>query len=1112
MRTGLVIALLRARLSHRTLAMLPRMARRVNWLLLASWFCIGTGLGSTTGDGPPPQPADTPAAPLEIRLPTWQVRQWKTPQGLPGNWIECVLQTSDGHLWLGTPDGLYRFDGRRFITLNHRNCDAFRSDVVKGLAEADGGVLWVATKQGVLRIRDGRVRHFSEADRLGGEETTSVSVGADGTVWVGTSGGLSGFREGVWRTWRDPSTERAFVYSVLARRDGGIMLGTDTGLRRLDPDTGTFSAVWEQPWSPEEPERGIVRCLMEDRRGRLWFGTDHAVFRSEAGGIRCWTQGRSSVENRVKCLMEDSAGRIWAVIGFELCRLEADEFVPMGAAFGLNDMVVNGLTEDRAGNLWVGTRYAGLSRLRPLPVQVVTRSGGLPGNRVLSVASDGDGGVRITTEEGVCAWESGRLWIPPQPGWEPGAALRGLVRDPTGDWWVYGVKGGFHPLAPEVEPTGPAPPRLLAGCDIRSVCRDSRGNFWFGCRDGLARWIPARPDDRADSGIHGEWWLFNRQGVFRTMLGANRHWTRSPDGKWSHADGTSLRDLDPGELPKGDRPGWPGEAPSEGFPDYDFTAIAEDADGDLWFGTERGGVVRLRDWHWDAFTKKDGLAGDRVTALLVGAEGHLWVGAEEGLSVRHDERFVSLNRGRGFPSDTVRQLLQDQAGNLWVGGERAIYRLRTEQVLDRARGGSGPLEVLRFDETDGLLSTEVHGKTQPGACRTLDGRLWFPTARGLVVIDPLQIREAAPAPAVTVRNVRCAGALRFDQDAFATEGPDGAAPSEAGETATSTSGGSLVLSPGSGRHLEIAYSSLALTAPERVRFRYRLTGFDEGWVEAGGRQVAYYTNLKPGRYRFEVMGSVPRGSWDGAARASFAFEILPHFTGTPLFKVLCGAGILALIFSVHRIRVGVLQRIHRLQHEAELAAERSRIARDMHDDLGARLHEILLLSEASRDGAPVVGRVGEAAREAAQSLEETVWAAQPAKDSFDHLITFLVQRSREILESAGVRLELAVPESLPAWPLQGARRQNLFLICREALRNAVLHGNPERVMIAVEIDGPTVRLSIRDNGSGFQPDAVEDRGNGLANMCHRAREARASLMIDSTPGKGTVVTLEWRQE
>lgn len=1089
---------------------------RVTLLLLA--LVPGARAQSTsTGTERQEKPDLARGISLDIHFPAWQVRHWQTGQGLPGMWIECLLQTSDGYLWLGTPAGLYRFDGSSFLTLNHATCEAFQSEVVKALAEDAEGALWVATKQGVLRIQDGSVRHFGESDGLGGEETTSVSLGKDGSIWVGSSGGISRFRDGVWRTWPDLAAHSSFAYCVLADDDDGAWVGTDTGLKRLDPKTGRVQALWEHPWSEDEPEQGIVRCVMWDRQRRLWFGTDHAVFRWDNGRIQSWPQGKNSAENRVKCLYEDSAGRIWAVIGFELYGLAEQGFVPVDPAFGLSDMVVNGLTEDHAGNLWVGSRYAGLTCLRPAPLQVLTRNDGLPDNRIAAVTADGEGGVRIVTGMGVCAWNDGRLWTPPQPDWEPGGTLRSVLQTVTGEWWAVSVKGGLQPLVrPEVVPGG-LPAHVMAGCDIRSVHQDQQGDVWLACRGGLARWVPAFGKAKPGAGINGEWWLFNENGLFRSSFGGGRSWARSPEGVWTWSEKGVVREFSPDSPPEADWSNWTKEAIRGSFPDYDFTAMAEDAEGTLWLGTESGGLLRLRDWQLSAFTTNHGLASDRVTCLLLGSQNRLWVGTEGGLSVSEGNGFRSLNHLQGFPSDTVEQLLEDGAGDLWVGGELGIYRLRREQVLNRARGGKGPFEVLLFDEADGLLSTEVHGKTQPGACRTADGRLWFPTASGLVIIDPTEVREARPPFTLSVRSVRCAGVLRFDRDTYAAGRPDKTTVSPASGSQAqaaviaSSAAGDVVLPPGSGRSLEIDYSALTLTVPERVRFRYRLAGFDQAWIDAGQRRVAYYTNLKPGTYRFEVMGGKRHGSWNDASLATLAFSIRPRFTETHLFPTLCGVGLMVLIMAIYRVRVQVLRRIHRLQHAAELAAERDRIARDMHDDLGARLHEILLLSESLGKGNAAAVRIGDSTREAARSLEETVWAVQPAKDSLDQLIAFLLQRSREILESAGVSLELEIPESLPPWPLHGARRQNLFLICREALHNAVLHGHPNRVTISVAIQGVSVRLAIHDDGRGFQPQTVEDAGNGLANMRHRAREADASLVIDSAPGTGTTVTLQWQQ-
>ena len=656
----------------------------------------------------------------------------------------------------------------------------------------------------------------------------------------------------------------------------------------------------------------------------------------------------------------------------------------------LTGAVVNCVAEDVEAELWVGTRYAGLACLRPSPLQVFTQSDGLPDNRVASISRRPQGGVYIVTQRGVSLADAGRLRVLPSPEWRRQTSLRSVFEDGGGRLWATTGADGLWAL--DAQPIGSTveASQLLKGIDIRAVHQDRRGDIWLDCRGGLARWIPDAALRAGGAGIRGELWLLNENGIFRTVLGSDRYWTRAAGEGWQYTDVKAQSDFDPKTPTEGDRPGWTQEIPEGEFPEFDFTAIVEDAESALWFGTEQGGLVRLHDWKLSSFTAIDGLASERITALMVDSEGLLWVGGEAALSVLSEGRFLSLDRTRGFPADRSQQLLEDESGHLWVGGELGIYRLNRKELLARARGGSGELAVLAFNEADGLISTEVNGKVQPGACRTDDGLLWFPTAQGLVVIDPSQVRGAVRPPLLTVQRVRCAGNVVFDRDRYAAmpeESRVRQAPREGHEDSLgpgrSPLPGDLRLPPGSGRYLEIAYSALALTAPEKIRFKYRLEGHDQDWIEAGDRRTAYYTNLKPGAYLFRVTGGTDYGVWDDTG-ATLAFTLLPGFTETGWFYGLCVAAMAGMVVTAHRVRLNVVRRIQKLQHENAMTAEKTRIARDMHDDLGARLHEIILLSDTSRrrepPGSTGTSPVRAAARAAAQHLEEIVWAVQPGKD------------------------------------------------------------------------------------------------------------------------------------
>ncbi len=454
-----------------------------------------------------------------------------------------------------------------------------------------------------------------------------------------------------------------------------------------------------------------------------------------------------------------------------------------------------------------------------------------------------------------------------------------------------------------------------------------------------------------------------------------------------------------------------------------------------------------------------------------------------------------------------------------------------------ATGKATRVECLLFDEEDGLTAGETATGAQPAACRTPDGRLWFATPQGLALIDPATVVVHRPAPKVILETLRTAERAYPLLDAPASS-PVSRLPS-------------LSLPPGSGHTLAVEFTALEYSAPRRLRFRYRLAGHDAGWIESGVRRTAFYTNLKPRDYRFQVQAVGRDGRWTEPGE-TLAFAIVPFLHETTAFKFTLGL-LIALTatgsgWGVYRWRRGYLERIHQLEREQAVATERKRIARDLHDQIGSELTRLSFASEASASGG---GEVPGLARDAVRSLEEVVWATDPAKDDVLHLVEFLSRHTREYLAGQPIRLHLEVPIGLPASPLTAHVRHHLALAFKEALHNVVKHAAASEVRLKVSLQpaagradfpvrprAPQARavpssspettprtgpgtgsrdrksalpeledlvIELADDGCGFDASQLSQNGNGLGNMISRLSEAGGTCRITSSPGRGTTV-------
>jgi signal transduction histidine kinase len=439
-------------------------------------------------------------------------------------------------------------------------------------------------------------------------------------------------------------------------------------------------------------------------------------------------------------------------------------------------------------------------------------------------------------------------------------------------------------------------------------------------------------------------------------------------------------------------------------------------------------------------------------------------------------------------------VLDDGAGQLWLGSYNGIFRIAKASLGT----GSAQLPIVSYGRSDGLPTLECSGNYQPSAWRARDGRLWFATPKGVVSVDPDAPTVDRPPPPVVLEEVH--------QDQGTLTLPvqiDRAAPP--------------ALQIPSGPHrLEFRYTALSLSTPEQVRFRYRLDGLEPGWVEAGTQRSAHYSYLPPGTYRFLVSASLGDGRWS-AESASIAFSVLPHFSETWWFRV--ALGILAVGVVAATVRYASTRRLRRTLERLELQRaierDRGRIARDIHDDLGAGLTQITLLSELARrepaqEMEAHLGQISDTARELTRTVDEIVWAVNPRQDTLDGLMTYICQFAQEYLTMADIQCRLDVPGDLPSLRIPADVRHNLFLAVKEALNNIVKHAHAREVWLRLIQDRGSLTLVIEDDGQGFAEataGAKQVSGEGLGNLDNRLSAIGGRCSISSQPGCGTRIEL-----
>ncbi|MCW5550611.1 MAG: hypothetical protein KIS67_00455 [Verrucomicrobiae bacterium] len=987
-------------------------------------------------------------------------RQYTKDHGLPDDEVRNILQTRDGYLWIVTQQGLARFDGKQFVIFDHANSPEIDEDSLLNLAEDRAGNLWIGARDYFLR-REGNSFHRlpRRLDRRG-HHTPRIVPSRHGGIWASSHGGVAhvtGSNIALLPTgqgWSPADT----IFALQEDHDGVLWVGTRAGLHRFDSEQQRFeksppaSLPRRAPISVTALHRGSEQALwaiFAELDPLLVFNCTNALVGRRTGGQ--WNAVSPSnafsfdLSVAASFILQDSRRDVWLSASLQVIhRLHHAQFDVLALPLPHSDDRVLSLHEDHEGNLWMGTGRSGLWRWQPRKLKTYTTREGLPDENAWVVCEAPDGAVWMGTDGGVSRLHENRL--------ETWTTEHGLARD-------Y----------------------------IRAVAVAADGTVWIGTSSGLNSW---RDGQLKHHPFPGEWF----EGKIRALLPAR-------DGALWVAAATGLNLLHGEQRTQ--------FTITNGLAHNDVRALLEDREGRLWIGTYGAGLQSYYDGQFKTYSTNDGLSNNFVWALHEDAEGALWVGTASGLNRLRDEQFTVFNTHHELPDNLVNFILEDDLGQLWISHDRGIYRARLAALNDVAEGRATRVQCVSYTTADGLPSDETNGqKSYPAGCKTRDGRLWFPTTRGVAVFDPKLHREELAPPKPVIEQIRATGELVYDlnpRDPFA-----------ANQTRTlEQRAGVFQLPAGSGRVLEFDFTANTFVSAEKSRFRCRLLGMGERWIDLGTRREAFFTNLKPGNYRFEVVAANHHGVWQETP-AVFAFYLAPFFHETVWFRGGTVAVLLLGAAGVYAWRVRELRRIQRLEQQAALNRERARIAKDLHDGLGADLTQISLLADLAEAEHPAAGspesrlrNLSAASKQMAQALKDIIWSANPADTTLDGVVAHICQYAETFLNAAQIACRFDVPDDLPSRPLSVTERQNLFLVTKEALSNVARHAQATEVWIRVAIHDATLALAIENNGRGFGNAGVnaDSTGRGLPNMRQRMAAVGGELRVEPLPERGTRVSL-----
>lgn len=976
------------------------------------------------------------------------VKSWTTADGLAGDSdIAFLMQDSRGYLWICGALGLSRFDGHTFR--NYGKADGMPPGSVSVALETKDGALWFGSSLGLVRY----VPDVGAPSRF-----VAYPFTAPGGIAIHT------------------------IHSLAEDPRGGLWIGTPRGLFHADPSRGELHVRqvlgFEESDGKEPPGVGRIETMLVDSHGVLWAGTHYSgVYRivprettTLEYGIEHYTVANGLPSNVVGLLLEDHLGRIWFATPHGLFQLSSTprpeenivrQFVD--TSYGLSENTLNALTETPDGHLWIGSKK-GLAEFDGQRLRTWTTANGLSDNSILSVLADRQGNLWAGTESaGIMRLaRNGFTNYRASDGLPPDGHI-GAVTETHGALIAVSALREQFPIYvwdgrrfQTVLPRFPDKSMTFGWGSGQQLIQDHLEEWWIGTYDGLCRFPAATPPKRL-SGM-----LPTRCYTTRDGLPGDNVAALFEDSDGDIWIGTEFRDQRVG-LARWKRRGDRIEDLSHVFggPQEPVTSFVEEASGAVWMGYGKGALVRYQNGRFIRFSEPDGVPRGFIH-LYLDNFGRLWGAADFGGAFRVEKRdtdhpqFIRFTSENGLSSDYAYTVISDLSGQIYVG---------TRLGVDRINPATG--RISHLTTADGLANNLV-------LCSFRDdhGDLWFGTRNGLSRLTVSQ-GPAAPPPAVRITEIR------IDNRPMPL--------SDLGETVVET-----VELHARRSYVQISFAGIDLDAG--LQFRYRLEAPNSEWSQPDAQQSVVFPGLPDGKYRFLVQAL----SSDGAAGAVavVSLNVLPPFWQRWWFLLICAAAMAAAIWQWQRLRLERLLELERL---------RTRIATDLHDDIGGSLSHIAVLSELARrkiGDSEYLSQIATISQETAAAIGDVVWAINPHRDSLNDLLLRMRRFAADVLSARDIGVRFHAPGPEETHKLNSDLRRQLYLVFKEAINNVARHAEATLVEVDLRLDRAAIVLEIRDNGRGFDSRQA-GTGNGLDSLRNRAQRLKGTFSVESGEKKGT---------
>jgi ligand-binding sensor domain-containing protein/signal transduction histidine kinase len=1003
------------------------------------------------------------------------ITNYDIEQGLPVNNIICSATDKYGNLWFGTGGGgVSRFDGKSFT--NYSMAQGLAGNNVLCIMEDKEGNIWIGTTSGLSKYDGNQFINFRMPNGLGGNFITAILQDSKGNIWLGThDGGISEF-DG--KSFTNYSIEQGladnYVRCLLQDREGNIWLGTEAGgVSKYDGHN--FKNITQV----QGLAGNSVNCIIQDNENNLWFGTNAGLSKYNGTMFTNYTTKKGLADNNVTCMMLDKNGILW--LGFQsknISRYDGARFTNYSSTEKLEDYKVRSILQDHNGNVWISSQGGGVSKYEGNSFRNYTMAKGLPANLVFWIIQDKTGNIWIGTYDGGVSKYDGRSFTKFTKA--QGLAdnkIWSMMLDKAGNLW-FGTDRGLSKFN-GTSFTNYTTKQGLANDAVISMMEDKSGNLWFGTRaNGVSKFDGfSFTNYTATQGLAGN----NIWNIIQDKAG--NIWFASHDGGVSKYDGRNFNNY----------------TTAEGLTGNAVTAILQDKNGILWFGTDGNGISKFDGKLFTNYTTQQGLADNGVSNIREDTSRNIiWFGTNKGLSGLNENKlhnrsklenqFQNFNKSTGYPLKDVSTgaLLVDDKGLVWMGsGDGKLISFDYSKVNDL---NPSPLtlqiQAVRINNETICWNDLLHS---PEGSDSIDS---------LTLLNEMVSSFGKVLSKETLLNMR----KKYRQIQL-----DGIKPFYPVPV-------NLVL-PYDDNSITIEFAAIEPALPKLIKYQYKLEGYNNDWSSPGNNSTAVFGNLKAGNYIFRLKALSSSGVW---SETKYTFQVLPPWWATwwayALYIFLVGS----IGYTLYQMHIESLKRKQAEKLKVMIATqeeERKRISRDLHDDIGAKLTNINMLSalgqkkvNGPQEMAEYLQRISGEIQTSAESLDDIVWNIESKNDAIEEITARMRRYAAHAFEGTSVVYTIETNEqSLPAKLSTGMRR-DLFFVFKEAINNIQKHAMATEVNINIEGKGNELFMQVSDNGIGFQTGEPTHR-NGLKIIRERMQKWGGVCLFDSSPGKGALLKI-----